>query len=453
MFTEANTVEHFIRDLLCGVTHTSQAQPLHETSALYGGLDWQFMHGPLLPRQQSDVLIDGQLRDALIRLNPEITADPNRADEVFYRLRAILVAVGGDGLVRANETFTAWLRGELTMPFGPNNEHTPVRLIDFDQPGNNQYVAATQVTFVAGQERRFDLVLFVNGIPLVVVEAKTPVRPAVSWFDGAVQIHDDYEVNVPAFFVPNVFSVATEGKVFRFGSIRMPLELWAPWREGPEILGGLQEVQSAVTSMLRPAVILDILQNFTIFATDKKHRKIKLICRYQQYQAANQIVERVVEGRIKKGLIWHFQGSGKSLLMVFAAQKLRLHPALKNPTVLIVVDRIDLDTQVTATFNATDVPNTVTAESREKLQGLLSQDARKVIITTIHKFAEAPGVLNDRANIIVMVDEAHRTQEGDLGRKMREALPNAFLFGLTGSTSGTTTPSGPSAPPKTPMAT
>ncbi len=180
--------------------------------------------------------------------------------------------------------------------------------------------------------------------------------------------------------------------------------------------------------MLRPEVILDILEHFTIFATDKQHRKIKIICRYQQYQATNQIVERVVEGHIKKGLIWHFQGSGKSLLMVFAAQKLRQHPQLKNPTVLIVVDRIDLDTQITATFNAADVPNTIAVTKRETLQRLLAQDTRKVIITTIHKFAEAPGVLNTRSNIILMVDEAHRTQEGDLGKKMRQALPHAFLF-------------------------
>ena len=119
--------------------------------------------------------------------------------------------------------------------------------------------------------------------------------------------------------------------------------------------------------------------------------------------------------------------------MVFAAQKLRLHPALGNPTVLIVVDRIDLDTQITATFNAADVPNMVGVSTREDLKTLLAQDVRKVLITTIHKFAEAGGKLNERPNIIVMVDEAHRTQEGDLGRKMREALPNAFLFGLTGT--------------------
>ena len=120
-------------------------------------------------------------------------------------------------------------------------------------------------------------------------------------------------------------------------------------------------------------------------------------------------------------------------MMVFAAQKLRLHPQLGNPTVIIVVDRIDLDTQISATFNAADVPNMVGVATRQELQTLLAQDVRKVLITTIHKFGEAGGKLNERSNIIVMVDEAHRTQEGDLGRNMREALPNAFLFGLTGT--------------------
>ncbi len=195
----------------------------------------------------------------------------------------------------------------------------------------------------------------------------------------------------------------------------------------------LRHVRATVESLMRPGVVLDILQNFTLFATDKKHRRIKVICRYQQYETTNKIVARVVAGYPKKGLIWHFQGSGKSLLMVFAAQKLRMHPRLGNPTVMIVVDRIDLDTQITATFNAADVANMVGVSDRKELQKLLGQDVRKVLITTIHKFGEAGGVLNDRKNIIVMVDEAHRTQEGDLGRKMREALPNAFLFGLTGT--------------------
>src|SRR5207247_9096978 len=138
-------------------------------------------------------------------------------------------------------------------------------------------------------------------------------------------------------------------------------------------------------------------------------------------------------GDPNKCLIRHFQGSGKSLLMLSAARKPRLHRALKNPTVIIVVDRIDLDAQISSTFFAADTPNLVKADTRAELQRLLGQDVRKIIITTIFKFGEADGLLNDRSNIIAMVDEAHRTQEGDLGRKMREALPNAFLFGLTGT--------------------
>ena len=196
--------------------------------------------------------------------------------------------------------------------------------------------------------------------------------------------------------------------------------MWCPWRaEDNHEEGQLHHVKTTVQSMLRPEVMVDLLQNFTLFATDKKHRRIKLICRYQQYETTNKIVDRVVAGYPKKGLIWHFQGSGKSLLMVFAALKLRLHEKLLNPTVIIVVDRIDLDTQITATFNAADVPNMVGVATRQELQTLLAQDVRKVLITTIHKFAEADDRLNERSNIIVMVDEAHRTQEGDLGRKMR----------------------------------
>jgi type I restriction enzyme R subunit len=185
-------------------------------------------------------------------------------------------------------------------------------------------------------------------------------------------------------------------------------------------------------------VVLDILAYYTLFATDKRNRRRKIVCRYQQYEAANQIVARVLDGWPRKGLIWHFQGSGKSPLMVFAAQKLRLQRALRNPTVLIVVDRIDLDTQISGTFHATDIPNLVQAASCADLARLLQQDIRKVIITTIFKFGEVEtqnfaSLPNTRDNIVVLVDEAHRTQEGDLGRKMRAALPNAFLFGLTGT--------------------
>ncbi len=321
------------------------------------------------------------------------------------------------------------------MPFGPDGEHVTINLVEWDPAkiDHNEFVIANQVTYTGGPEKRFDLVGYVNGIPMVIGEAKTPVRPSVSWVDGAAQIHDDYERNAPGMFVGNVLSFATEGKTFRYGAVRSPIEKWAPWRDGAEGLSGLAEVEQAVSSLLRPEVVLDMARNFTVFANDRNGRKSKVIARYQQYQGANQLVARVLDGRIRKGLIWHFQGSGKSLLQLFAAQKLRLHPQLENPTVLIVVDRIDLDAQITATFNAADVPNTVAVDSRAKLQELLERDTRKIIITTIHKFGEADGVLNDRSNLIVLVDEAHRTQEGDLGRKMRDALPNAFLFGLTGT--------------------
>lgn len=437
-FTESNTVEAHLRDLLAGAASARTAQlslGLARTGGKIAGLGWHYVAPADLPRQPQEVLVEPHLRDALIRLNPDIAANPGRADDVLYRLRAIVMGARSDGLVKANEEFAAWALGERSMPFGANGEHVTIRLIDFDEIEKNSFVVTQQFIIRAGKtEKRADLVLLVNGIPLVMIEAKTPVRSSQSWLDAAIQVHDDYEKNVPELFVPNVFSVATEGKEFRYGSIRMPVDLWGPWRDGDgDGKQSLGEVEKAAASMLRPAMVLDMLDSFTAFATQKGKHRIKIIARYQQVDGVNKIVARVVAGQPRKGLIWHFQGSGKSLLMLFAARKLRLHPALKNPTVLIVVDRIDLDSQISGTFYAADMANMVRTESRKELADLLSKDARKVVITTIHKFAEADGVLNDRDNIIVLVDEAHRTQEGDLGRKMRDALPNAFMFGLTGT--------------------
>ncbi len=415
-FNESNTVEAFIRDRL-------------------KDRGWEFIDHATLPRQPQEVMVEPHLRDTLIRLNPTIAERPERAEEVLYRLRAAIMTVRDTGLVKANEEFAAWLLGDRSMPFGKNGEHVTIRLIDFEDLKQNQFVVTQQFTFRAGKtEKRADLVLLVNGLPLVVIEAKTPVRSSQSWLDGALQVHDDYEKNVPELFVPNLLSVATEGKEYRYGAIAMPIELWGPWRlDGEDTPHSMEQVEKAVSSMLRPSMVLDMLASFTAYATHKGKQRIKIIARYQQVEGVNRIVERVVAGSPRKGLIWHFQGSGKSLLMLFAARKLRLHPALKNPTVLVVVDRIDLDSQISGTFYAADMPNMVRSESRHELKDLLEKDVRKVVVTTIHKFGEAYGVLNTRDNIIVMVDEAHRTQEGDLGRRMREALPNAFLFGLTGT--------------------
>ena len=436
-FTESNTVEGLIRDVLCGrATPTRTATPgLARRNEGVTGLGWHYLGPQDLPRKSNEILVEDHVREALIRLNPEIAAEPEWADDVLYRLRAILMGVRTDGLVKANQEFAAWLAGERSMPFGAEGEHVTVQLVDLEDVERNQYVVTTQYTVRSGaNERRADLVLLVNGVPLVVIEAKTPVRSSESWFDGATQIHDDYERNVPELFVPNLCSVATEGKDLRYGSIGLDVDKWGPWRADDDAdTPALEGIKQSVSSMLRPNTVLDLLGSYTAYATGKGKRRAKIVARYQQVEAANRIVERVVAGHPKKGLIWHFQGSGKSLLMLFAARKLRLHAALGNPTVIIVVDRIDLDTQISSTFHAADAPNLEKADTREDLERLLAQDARKIIITTIFKFGEVEGVLNERQNIIVLVDEAHRSQEGDLGRKMRRALPNAFLFGLTGT--------------------
>lgn len=439
-FNELNSVEHFIIHRLTGVNlnNIQGNSVVQEPIAEYDTVKWKYLQSDLLKREITDILLENELKDALCRLNPDIAAQPDRAEEVIHKLRAILITVGNVGLVRANEEFSKWLRGEITLPYGKNNEHIPIKIIDFEKLNQNSFIIANQVKVRARETKIPDLIFYVNGIPLVIGEAKTPVRPAVSWLDGAHDVHVIYENSIPQLFVPNIFSFATEGKELFIGAVRTPLEFWAPWRletEKDELLqfAGLNDVSHQLAHLLKPSTLLDILQYYTIYATNSKKKKIKVVCRYQQYEGANAIVQRVREGKIKKGLIWHFQGSGKSLLMLFAAQKLRRQQDLDNPTVLIVVDRIDLDTQITATFNSAEVSNMVTTDSIKELHDLLETDTRKIIITMIHKFKEAYTDMNKRDNIIVMVDEAHRTQEGDLGRKMRNALPNAFLFGLTGT--------------------
>jgi type I restriction enzyme R subunit len=434
-FTELNSVEYYIIRQLSGVNLNQQS--FADPQNTYGP-QWKYKSAAELNRGVNEVLDEAELKAALIRLNPEICDRNELADEVIYKLRAILISVNQVGLVKANEDFFKWLSGDKTMPFGENNRHVQVRLIDFEELLNNTYVLTNQYRIHHRETKIPDIVLLINGIPVVIGEAKTPIRPSVSWLDGAHEIHDVYENAVPQLFVPNILSFATEGKELFYGAVRCPLELWAPWRiEGDEdALAkrlGLGEIGKELSDLLSPKRLLDIMQNFSLFASGKKKHRIKIVCRFQQYEGANLLVERVKEGIIKKGLIWHFQGSGKSLLMVFAAQKLRRDPDLKSPTVIVLVDRTDLDTQITGTFNAADVPNVETTDSISELQTLLERDTRKIIISMIHKFKDAKPNMNTRENIIVLVDEAHRTQEGDLGRQMRAALPNAFLFGLTGT--------------------
>ena len=417
-FQEDNTTERMLIDALKSV-------------------GWTYVEAEQLPRTYSDVMVEPMVRDALIRLNPCVAEEPSRADEIIYKLRAVILSVQPHNLVSQNEAFKRLIFEENSYPFGRDGRMVPVRFfgtVTKESLALNEYVVTNQWIYPRREGgKRFDIVLLVNGFPVAVGEAKSPVRAAVTWFDGATDIAD-YEKSVPQMFVPNAFNFATEGKYYRYGAIRMPVNLWGPWHtDSHKAEGALADVKASAEDMLTPENVMDILQFFTLFATDKKYRKYKIICRYQQFEGANMIVRRVLAWYPKKGLIWHFQGSGKSLLMVFAAQKLRMLPELKNPTVVIVDDRIDLETQITATFNASDIPNLTAASSKEELTAFFRADTRKILITTIFKFGEVDGELNDRSNIIVMVDEAHRTQEGNLGAKMRIALPNAFFFGLTGT--------------------
>jgi len=423
-FNEANTIESAI------VRETSSTE--------YGDLRWEFIHGPGLPREVGEVMLEGVLRDALIALNPCIAANPDQADEVIHRLRGVLLDAKHSGLVSANEKFAEWLLGEHSMPFGKDGEHETIRLIDLETAKNNHYIVSDQVTYKPAptKEKRFDIVFYINGLPLIVGEVKTPVRPAITWADGVKDFQKDYWPVVPDFFVANLLCFASEGKEFRYAPIGAPVQHWSPWHhtdDRDDLPQTLETVLESAKRLLHPRTVLQILQSFNAYSTTEDGRRIKVIARYPQMEAAKLMVDRVADGTIKQGLIWHFQGSGKSLLMVFAARLLKSRRDLQNPTIVIVVDRTDLDSQIGATFDGADVPGVKKARSRTELQTLLAQDTRQILITTVHKFGEADGVLNDRQNIIVMVDEAHRTQEGDFGRKMRAALPNAFFFGLTGT--------------------
>ncbi|APO43883.1 DEAD/DEAH box helicase [Paenibacillus xylanexedens] len=418
MFNEDNTIEQMV---LASLNNNG----------------WKFIPAEELQREYSDVMVETMVKEALIRLNPEIAEEPSRADEVIYKLRTLILTVQPHNLVTQNEIFKKMVFEDNSYPFGKDGRMIPIRFFGTmtkEDLALNEFVVTNQWVYPQKENgKRLDIVLLINGFPVAIGELKTPVRNSITWLDAARDIAA-YEKSIPGMFVTNIFNFATEGKSYRYGSVCMPVGMWGPWHT-PEHKseGSLADVKISIEDMILPEKIMDIFQFFTLFATDKKYRKYKVICRYQQYEGANLIVERVKAGFPKQGLIWHFQGSGKSLLMVFAAQKLRMIPELNNPTVVIVDDRIDLETQITATFNSSDIPNLVSLGSKDDLESFFLGDQRKIAITTIFRFGDVKKELNPRDNIILMVDEAHRTQEGDLGGKMRLALPNAFFFGLTGT--------------------
>ena len=405
-----------------------------------GKCGWIYVESQFVPRLPDEVLVVQWLMEALLALNP-IT--PEQAEQVIYKLRACITSGGSsDELITANDKFRKLLFEENSYPFGENGDNINIRFFaKADDTYKNRCIITNQWEYPRKSKeggKRLDLVYVINGIPMVIGEAKTPVKASVTWADGAADIMH-YQKSIPEMFVPNILTFASEGRELQYASIGCPVDKWGPWFADEERKHGtLEDAEHNYVSLMTPERLLDIYRFYSVFTGTSGGRKIKIVCRYQQYLGGEAIVQRVLSTYTngsgpRKGLIWHFQGSGKSWLMVFAAQKLRRQEVLKAPTVVIVDDRIDLEDQITGDFTRAEIPNIDSISSKQELEEKIHQ--RKILITTIFKFGDLNDgeVIDDRDNIILLMDEAHRTQEGDLGKKMRTALPNAFFFGLTGT--------------------
>lgn len=342
-----------------------------------------------------------------------------------------------------------------------------MQFIEFDPALQylNDFTATNQYRVQGVKQCREDTVLLVNGIPLVIAEYKSYITSGKDWQEAVHQLHR-YQRQAPLMLTPNIFCIAADEEEFRYGTvlfhdatkddIERHLDWWGRWLSFyPDRKGWWNEMEAdqpddplefAVKGLLRlqPCHVLDFLQHFIVFET-KKGKVTKKIARYQQFEAVNDIVDRTmsligkpVEASERTGLIWHTQGSGKSLTMIYAAYKLRRRKALNNPTVLIVVDRRDLKTQLSDDFDACDYPNVEKALGVDDLKKKLRSDWRGTLVTTIQSFQRMNDLApRQRDNIISLVDECHRTQKGNASESyamtMRVKLPQAFRFGFTGT--------------------
>lgn len=323
-----------------------------------------------------------------------------------------------------------------------------MRLIDFDNPANNDFLVVRQLTAAGanGKTIRPDLVLYVNGLPLVVIELKDPANAAAT-LDLAIDQLGRYKTIAPDLFVPNLLLVASDGLLTRVGSITSGRQRFTPWRPAH---GGEPTFEALIRELLNPAALLDYLRSCVVFEEDERGNIVKKVAGYHQFRAVRKARASVIsaiktpehmgdEAAGKGGVIWHTQGSGKSLTMLMLAGTLVRAAEMANPTVVIVTDRNDLDDQLFNTFamgRALLRQDPVQADSREHLRQLLDRASGGVVFTTIYKFTEAHGTVSERANIVVMADEAHRSQYGFVeggARWMREALPNATFVGFTGT--------------------
>ncbi|MBG5213821.1 type I restriction endonuclease subunit R [Pseudomonas aeruginosa] len=322
------------------------------------------------------------------------------------------------------------------------------RLIDFDNPTNNDFLVVRQLTVAGanGKSIRPDLVLYVNGLPLVVMELKDPANTTAT-MNIAIDQLSRYKTVVPDLFVPNLLLVASDGLLTRVGSVTSGRQRFTPWRSSQ---GGEPTLEALINELLNPTALLDYLRSCVVFEEDERGNIVKKIAGYHQFRAVRRARASVLgaiktperagdETAGKGGVVWHTQGSGKSLTMLMLAGTLVRAAEMANPTVIIVTDRNDLDDQLFNTFamgRSLLRQDPVQADSREHLKQLLDRASGGVVFTTIHKFTEAHGAISERANVVVMADEAHRSQYGFVeggARWMREALPNATFVGFTGT--------------------
>ena len=414
--------------------------------------------------RENEVLLEARLIDAIQRLND---IDSESAKAIANELATIT----------DNERWIEVLRGAYSRKLPGEEAHRPIRLVDFDEPSNNDWLAVSQLRVRGEVVRKPDVVIYLNGIPVVVIEAKSPLNRSQGTFDAIDQVLSA-EREVPRLFQSNLFNIATNDKTFLFGATGAPKEMWGRWRDPwPRKARRVSRTRPsrALYALLDPSRLLDILAHFIVFET-RDGRTTKKVCRYQQYRAVSKMVDRVVRGEERRGLIWHTQGSGKSLTMVFAALALKLHrgmesPNLQNPNLLVVTDRIDLHDQITKTFEAAGIKNCRPIHhirrpvrkdgtpwrpkrgGKEKYflaEEVTPEAVGKVLLSTVFKFAsddprfkskqmrERREALRDLAvegsgRWILMVDECHRSQEKELGAFLDAMLPNAVRFGLTGT--------------------
>jgi type I restriction enzyme R subunit len=395
----------------------------------------------------SEVILTERTRNAIDRLNPKI---PTEAREEALRK---LLRTESHLLIQNNKAFHKMLADGVNVEYKRKDGSIAgdnVRLFDFQNPENNEFHAVNQFTVIENNNnRRPDVVLFINGIPLIVIELKSPADENAT-IDTARNQLETYKVQIPSLMVYNCFLVISDGMEARAGTISSAREWFMPWKtiDGTPAPRTMSQLEVLLKGMCGKNALLDLIRHFIVFEQDRDKISKKLAA-YHQYHAVNKAVEKTIKaskpsGDKRCGVVWHTQGSGKSLSMVFYAGKLVLEPALENPTIIVLTDRNDLDDQLFGTFSRChDLlrQKPVQAETRPQLQELLRVSSGGIVFTTAQKFLpERKGdrypLLSDRRNIIVIADEAHRSQYDFIdgfARNIRDAVPNASFIGFTGT--------------------